>query len=306
MRKRWHKVGSTFSEELIWLAVQALLALVLVAGLIAYENSAINGGQMAQRVYAADLGMLLTIVSHSPDNIYAAEPMGGFDTTFDVTFQPNQVLVGAANAKAGSAAMYFVPVGITPLPAQAKPVTGVIKAVEEGSTVTLRQTSDWDYGMLSCPSLQTTNKEGFSLRNAVFLAQPGAQQIASVLQARLGASSLLAKETDALAQANGVVIGLATATSPDGRARIVAYYDADAAPDVVERSRKLGCLIINSIITNKDVHIDGAIVPAHLPFGIAVAAPSVMLAIEVPDAMLTSSSSVLANAFYSGVEGYYA
>ena len=323
MKRGMGRRGLEAPEKLIWMLGQAVAALFVVVVLLGYVDSAMKGGLLAKQFYPGNFGLLASVVAQSPDNMVIGDMVDRFgDTTFTFTGTGNNVEVTATTLKGPSRFWVFTPLGVGFTPFTITNATGAVHAVKEGNQVTLRKGSDFNYGILPCPTVNTAQPNGLALGHIIDVpddtrvqnntnAAKSVSDIAARISALLGRGTKIATgslDQRKAVQGNGLVISLLVDPVIDDRNRIVAYYNPRASADTQGRSAKLGCLIINKLQAAFGDKIDGvAVLPTADDTALPIDRPGVEVVIGQLGAkrQLLSEPASLAKAVYDAVGAYY-
>ena len=304
MQKMWGRTGSAFQEDIIWIVAQVVVAMLLVVALFAYVSNAASGVQLAKRVYASDIAMLLTVASHSADNVYASQSVGGFDKAFDIMVRSCAVDVSTADSKGMSSSFCFSPAGVSVVGGTMASMSSIVNVLREGDRVSVQKPGVlWDGRIQRCPVVDTADPSGLQRQHVLFVQKGEWGALPAVIRARLGAQSVLTLSHIDLGTANGVVIILSLRESTHGMSRATVRYDAtDVSSE--RKSQKLACLIANGF-ASKESFDGAAFVPLRrVPYA-GAARPLVIVDLELPAGSLAKQEQTIADAVVKGVGGYY-
>ena len=336
LQKKLGKRGLNFLIMELFQLSAAMLVMVIELSTIGGIG---KGLTITKDFYARDIALMVDLMYASPSNLnylYAIKSAEG--ELFNINSSKFFVEVSGKNYPRAESYEFYANSGMQMLSMNVKEFAGFLRFSKEGPMLSASSEGKGNSAAINCPSIKTSLSGWKGTKVAIDAAHGGddrgfinskeenfyeAERTRTIAMT-LGNTPYLTnhvftRETGGMADGErlekaregGIAISIHAGSSADINENFVkAYFNGGSDKEIREKSAKLGCMIINSILSNEKIKgINGAsIVPSYLPV-IPKDRVGVMLElgnIQIPrNDNFLSKESEIAKSIYSGVEGYF-
>jgi len=294
--KRLGKNKRGVAQTVLLEAMQAVAVILVLTGSLYYVNTKLAKVGFFKSLYARDTGMQATTMYAAPGNIYFlyyVKPVYEDDADrhrFTFQLYDNFVRVNATGAPRQSIYWYFSTEDSENITYSEGNVLGLLTFVKEGSQIEMgKKARITNANKITCPKIKTEDAR-WRQRKIILDAAHGEEESernrialsiaeSSLFPSKAGNVKLTRKETGAEksldideraeiigkeADEKSIVISISIGKGEKTGNYIKAYYNINSDDGTKQKSRKLGCTILNKILEYEDLEdnkdINGAAV----------------------------------------------
>ncbi len=302
MKKRGRRLSKKAAAGILMMELFQLAASVMVLTTeLVFIGGIAERFTVEKNMYARDTAMLVDLMYGTPSNfnyLYHVKAMGEELFNFNISGFTSSVSTGGYPLPASYG--FYENMGLERIRVSEKEVVGFFRFFKEGNKISASKEGKGNMLLLQCSNIKTSqsgwksipvvldpghggNDKGFAnsrdasfyeseitigIANAIGLAGRISNNVMTrtgdVEKSESARKSVIEKE-------KGIVIGIRVGSNTKTLNNpIKVYINAEADKETREKSAKLGCLIINSLLSNKDEDIQDINMVGIAPTGSSV------------------------------------